>query len=97
VARVISKLGLGSRTQATQWVRDGRVRVNQQVVRDAEYPVRQGVDRIEIEGRESSAAPRIARNTRCAGWPPGRRRGHRRSVSDRGASGHSSVWDRLRA
>jgi 23S rRNA pseudouridine2605 synthase len=60
VARVISKLGLGSRTQATQWVRDGRVRVNQQVVRDAEYPVRQGVDRIEIEGRESSAAPRIA-------------------------------------
>jgi 23S rRNA pseudouridine2605 synthase len=60
VARVISKLGLGSRTQAAQWVRDGRVRVNQQVVRDAEYPVRQGVDRIEIEGQASSAAPRIA-------------------------------------
>jgi 23S rRNA pseudouridine2605 synthase len=60
VARVISKLGLGSRTQAAQWVRDGRVRVNQQVVRDAEFPVRQGVDHIEIEGRQSSAAPRIA-------------------------------------
>ena len=28
VARVISKLGLGSRTQAMQWVREGRVRVN---------------------------------------------------------------------
>jgi 23S rRNA pseudouridine2605 synthase len=41
VARVISKLGLGSRTQAAQWVRDGRVRVNQQLVRDADFPVRQ--------------------------------------------------------
>jgi len=27
VARVISKLGLASRTQAAQWVREGRVRV----------------------------------------------------------------------
>jgi len=60
VARVISKLGLGSRSQAAQWVRDGRVRVNQKVVRDAEFPVRQGVDHIEIEGQASSAAPRIA-------------------------------------
>jgi 23S rRNA pseudouridine2605 synthase len=59
VARVISKLGLGSRTQAAQWVRDGRVRVNQQLVRDADFPVRQGVDHIEIEGRDSSVAPRI--------------------------------------
>src|SRR5882672_6807735 len=40
VARVISKLGLGSRTQAAEWVRDGRVRVN-------------------IDGEESAAAPRV--------------------------------------
>ena len=59
VARVISKLGLGSRTQAARWVRDGRVRVNQRVVRDADYPVRQGVDRIDIEGRPSCAAARL--------------------------------------
>jgi 23S rRNA pseudouridine2605 synthase len=59
VARVISKLGLGSRTQAAGWVREGRVRVNGQVVRDAELPVRQGVDRIEIDGQESAAAPRV--------------------------------------
>jgi 23S rRNA pseudouridine2605 synthase len=60
VARVISKLGLGSRTQAAVWVREGRVRVNGQIVGDAEFPVRQGVDRIEIDGKESAAASRIA-------------------------------------
>src|SRR5450432_798787 len=59
VARVISKLGLGSRTQAAGWVREGRVRVNGQVVRDAELPVRQGVDRIEIDGQECAAANRV--------------------------------------
>ncbi|HME40058.1 MAG TPA: pseudouridine synthase [Steroidobacteraceae bacterium] len=59
-ARVISKLGLGSRTQAAQWVREGRVRVNGRVVRDAEFPVRQGYDRIEIDGREAAPASRIA-------------------------------------
>jgi 23S rRNA pseudouridine2605 synthase len=59
VARVISKLGLGSRSQATQWVRDGRVRVNERVVRDAEFPVRQGIDRIDIEGQQPVAAARL--------------------------------------
>jgi 23S rRNA pseudouridine2605 synthase len=58
VARVISKLGLGSRTQAAEWVRAGRVRVNGQVVRDAEHPVRQGLDRVDIDGEETAAAPR---------------------------------------
>ena len=59
VARVISKLGLGSRTQAAAWVSEGRVRVNGRVVSDAEYPVRQGIDRIEIDGQASLAASRI--------------------------------------
>jgi len=59
VARVISKLGLGSRTLAAQWVRDGRVRVNGQPVRDPEYPVRQGVDRLELDGRAVAAAARV--------------------------------------
>src|ERR1700722_6380792 len=59
VARVISKLGLGSRTQAAQWVKERRVRVNGRVVGDAEFPVRRGVDRIEIDGQESAAANRI--------------------------------------
>ena len=59
VARVISKLGLGSRTQAAEWVREGRVRVNGVAVRDAEFPVRQGVDRIDIDGREPAPAARV--------------------------------------
>jgi 23S rRNA pseudouridine2605 synthase len=59
VARVISKLGMGSRTQATVWVREGRVRVNGRVVRDPEHPVRQGVDRVEVDGRESASAQRV--------------------------------------
>jgi 23S rRNA pseudouridine2605 synthase len=60
VARVISKLGWGSRTLAGEWVRDGRVRVNGRVVRDAEYPVRQGVDRIDLDGAEFAQAQRVA-------------------------------------
>jgi 23S rRNA pseudouridine2605 synthase len=59
VARVISKLGVGSRTQATQWVREGRVRVNGEVVRDADFPTRQGVDRIDVDGREPAPARRL--------------------------------------
>ena len=60
VARVISKLGLGSRTQAAQWVREGRVRVNGQVVCDAEFGVRQGLDRIEVDGQGAAPAERVA-------------------------------------
>ena len=60
VARVISKLGWGSRTQAAQWVREGRVRVNGRVARDAELPVRLGLDRIDIDGQEREPARRVA-------------------------------------
>ena len=59
VARVISKLGMGSRTQAAQWVREGLVRVNGRVAMDPEFPVRQGVDRIVVEGRDSAPAARV--------------------------------------
>jgi 23S rRNA pseudouridine2605 synthase len=58
VARVISKLGLGSRTQAAEWVRAGKVRVNARVVLDAEFPTRAGIDRIEIDGRPAQAVLR---------------------------------------
>jgi 23S rRNA pseudouridine2605 synthase len=59
VARVISKMGLGSRTQAAQWVSQGRVRVNGRVVQDPQFPVRQGLDRIDIDGQISTAAERL--------------------------------------
>jgi 23S rRNA pseudouridine2605 synthase len=60
VARVISKLGLGSRTEAAAWVGEGRVRVNGRMVRDPEHAVRHGVDRIEIDGREPAPATHMA-------------------------------------
>jgi 23S rRNA pseudouridine2605 synthase len=56
VARVISKSGLGSRTQAVQWIREGRVRVNGRVVRDAEFPVRQDLDRVTVDGQLQAPA-----------------------------------------
>jgi 23S rRNA pseudouridine2605 synthase len=57
-ARAISKLGLGSRTQAAQWVKEGRVRINGRTVTDPEFPVNQGRDRVTVEGLES-AQPRL--------------------------------------
>jgi 23S rRNA pseudouridine2605 synthase len=60
VARVISKLGWGSRRQAVQWVSEGRVRVNGRIVRDAEFPVRQGLDEIRMEGRDVAPVARLA-------------------------------------
>ena len=52
-ARVISKLGFGSRTQAAQWVKEGRVRVNGRPVTDPEFPVHHGRDRLTVDGLES--------------------------------------------
>jgi 23S rRNA pseudouridine2605 synthase len=57
-ARAISKLGLGSRTQAAQWVKDGRVRVNGRVVTDPEFPVNHDRDRVTVQGLEV-ARPRL--------------------------------------
>jgi len=53
-ARVISKLGLGSRTQGAQWVREGRVRVNGRLINDPEFPVNQAIDRISVDGEQES-------------------------------------------
>jgi 23S rRNA pseudouridine2605 synthase len=59
VARVISKRGLGSRAQAAQWVREGRVRVNGKVVLDAEFPVRPDLDRVAVDDQECVTANRV--------------------------------------
>lgn len=59
VARVLSKAGLCSRTQAATWVREGRVAVNAKIVRDPEHPVRPGVDRVAVDGRDIAAAQRV--------------------------------------
>ena len=59
VARVLSKAGVCSRTQAAAWVREGRVAINGRTVRDPEAPVRAGVDRVAVDGRDLEAAERI--------------------------------------
>jgi len=59
VARVLSKLGQASRTQAAAWVRAGRVQVNGRVVLDPDFPVREGIDRIDIAGERALAVPRL--------------------------------------
>jgi 23S rRNA pseudouridine2605 synthase len=53
---MISKSGLGSRTQAAKWVREGQVRVNGRLVKDPEFPVDPNADRIAVAGREEAPA-----------------------------------------
>ncbi|HUP49694.1 MAG TPA: pseudouridine synthase [Thermoanaerobaculia bacterium] len=49
--RVISKAGLGSRTEARQWVAGGRVEVNGQTVRDPDTWVDLERDRVAFDGK----------------------------------------------
>jgi 23S rRNA pseudouridine2605 synthase len=58
LARVLSKLGLCSRTQGAAWVQAGRVAVNGRVVRDPEFPVRRGEDAITVDGQTTTSAKR---------------------------------------
>ena len=50
LARVISKLGIASRTQAARWIVEGRVAVDGRIVRDAEYPTDATSVRITLDG-----------------------------------------------
>ena len=58
MARVLSKRGLCSRTQASAWIQDGRVQVDGRIVRDPEFPTIAGRHRIAVDGRGiDEAAP----------------------------------------
>ncbi len=59
LARVLSKLGLCSRSQAEQWVRAGRVTVDGRVVRDAEHPTLAEARGIAVDGKPVAAAARV--------------------------------------
>lgn len=59
LARVLSKLGVCSRSQAEHAVREGRVSVDGRVVRDPERPVDAGRQRIVLDGTPVVAAKRI--------------------------------------
>lgn len=58
VARILSKAGVCSRTQAAAHVAAGRVAVNGRPVRDPEHPVQEGIDRVTLDGAPLSAAVR---------------------------------------
>lgn len=51
----MSKRGVCSRTQAVEWIRAGRVRVDGRIVRDPEFATVAGVHRISVDGRELAA------------------------------------------
>jgi 23S rRNA pseudouridine2605 synthase len=55
LARALSKRGVCSRTQAAEWIRDGRVRVDGRVVRDPEFPTIAGRHRIVVDDRDLDA------------------------------------------
>lgn len=59
LARVLSKRGVCSRSQAEQWIRAGRVAVNGRVVRDPQHPTAVGQDGITLDGQPLGAAARV--------------------------------------
>lgn len=60
LARVLSKRGLCSRSEAAKWIAAGRVRVDGRVIRDPEFPIQGESQRITVDGhgRDAVAAPR---------------------------------------
>ncbi|MGA2136927.1 MAG: pseudouridine synthase [Bryobacteraceae bacterium] len=54
--RVISKAGLGSRTEARSWIGGGRVRVNGKLVQTPDHWVDMERDRVTVDGRPLRAA-----------------------------------------
>ncbi len=58
LARALSKLGLCSRTEAVGWITAGRVSVDGRTVRDAEFPVVRGVQRIALDGLDIGQSER---------------------------------------
>jgi 23S rRNA pseudouridine2605 synthase len=59
LARVLSKLGVCSRSEAGAWIAAGRVSVQGRVVKDLEFPVVRGKHRIAIDGVEIAEGERI--------------------------------------
>lgn len=56
LARVLSKHGVCSRSQATRLITEGRVSVDGRIVRDPEWPTDARADRLAIDGQVLSAA-----------------------------------------
>ena len=57
--RVLSKAGAGSRVDAREWIRAGRVKVNGHVVRDPDCWVDMQRDRVRLDGKPLRARERV--------------------------------------
>ena len=57
--RVLSKAGAGSRVEAAQWVRAGRVRVNGRIVRDPDQWIDMERDRVRLDGKPLEPRERV--------------------------------------
>ncbi|WP_158884965.1 pseudouridine synthase [Rhodanobacter sp. L36] len=59
LARVLSKLGICSRSQAEQWVREGRVALNGRIVRDPQHPTQMHRQAVSVDGKPVASVERI--------------------------------------
>ncbi len=57
--RVLSKAGLGSRTEARKWIADGRVQVNGKPVRNPDQWIDMERDRVAFDGKPVRAAEKL--------------------------------------
>jgi 23S rRNA pseudouridine2605 synthase len=57
--RVLSKAGVGSRTEARAWIADGRVKVNGRVVRDPDQWIDLQRDRVRFDNRPLEPRERV--------------------------------------
>jgi len=57
--RVLSKAGLGSRTEARQWIGAGRVRVNGKLIQTPDHWVDLERDRVTLDGKPVRSAAKI--------------------------------------
>ena len=57
--RVVSKAGVGSRTEAREWIRGGRLKVNGKVERDPDRWVDMDRDRVSLDGKPLEARGRL--------------------------------------
>jgi 23S rRNA pseudouridine2605 synthase len=57
--RVISKAGLGSRTEARRWIATGRVRVNGNLIQTPDYWVDFARDKVTLDGKPLRAGKKI--------------------------------------
>jgi 23S rRNA pseudouridine2605 synthase len=59
LARVLSKMGIASRTQASAWIAEGLVQVNGKTIKDVEFPVRINIDKVTVSKQKALTQKRM--------------------------------------